>query len=71
MQNPSATQHWDLEIIFRGVASETEIEPILSWTELRFLESTCLTAATVARSQKDILRTSGFEPGSDSAPPSE
>jgi ADP-ribose pyrophosphatase YjhB (NUDIX family) len=66
-RHPSATHHWDLEFIFRGVASEAEIRPIPPWKELRFVETRTLGRGAMARSQDDVLRQAGFEVGPNGA----
>ncbi|MGA7923734.1 MAG: NUDIX hydrolase [Thermoplasmata archaeon] len=62
-RNPGAAHHWDIEFIFRGTASESEVKPIEPWTELRFVELGQLQPDNMARLQDDILRYVGLVPG--------
>ncbi len=59
-RHPDAKEHWDLEFIYRGVASEAELRPLEAWKELRFVDVSALGAGSMARAQDDILRSAGF-----------
>lgn len=68
-RHPQAKEHWDLEFIFRASVSESELKAHPAWRELRFVETSTLTPAEVARAQGDILEHAGLRLAAKASPP--
>ncbi len=56
----TAGGHWDLEFLFQGNASDSELTTPEAWTELRFVDTRRVSRAEIARSHDDVLASAGF-----------
>lgn len=59
-RHPQMVRHWDLGFVYRGSASEGEIQPHKAWSSLAFVDLGSVTPAEMARSHDDILAQVGL-----------